>query len=138
VNSGLALVPEGVRVFVLSRNEPPAAFTRLRANSAVQAVGWNELRFTLEESERITRLSAKRRLTEEALAELHRRTEGWAAGLVLMMEGAGTRMQGMPPAGKGAQKEVFDYFAGEVFDKLDSETRDFLLMTAFLPSMTAG
>lgn len=32
---------------------------------------------------------------------------------------------------------VFDYFAGEVLRRLDSETRDVLFMTALLPMTTA-
>ena len=136
VESAVALLPEGLQILVLSRNEPPPVFTRLRANRAMHLVGWDELRFTLEESKQLIRLKVKSGLTEEALVELHEKAEGWAAGLVLISEGAGTNMQNVLSSVKRAQGEVFDYFAGEVFDKLDSETRDFLLMTSFLPKMT--
>ena len=136
INSGLSLIPPGIHVFVLSRNEPPAAFTRLRANNAMQVVGWNELRFTLEESTQMVRLKMKQKLTEVAIEELHKKTEGWAAGLVLLMEDAGTEKARPQTTGAHLQPEVFNYFVGEVLDKLDSETRDFLLMTAYFPTMT--
>ena len=32
---------------------------------------------------------------------------------------------------------VFDYLAGEVFERIDDQTKTFLLKTAFLPGMTA-
>ncbi len=137
VNLGLSLIPEGIQVFVLSRNEPPPAFMRLRANNAMRMVGWENLRFTLDESKQMVRQNAKQKLTEDALEELYRKTEGWAAGLVLLKESAGTKKPGPQSFGELDQREVFDYFAGEVFNKLDNETRDFLLMSSFLPAMTA-
>jgi len=42
-----------------------------------------------------------------------------------------------PPPGEHLQPEVFDYFAGEIFNKLDDATRELLLATAFFPAITA-
>jgi LuxR family maltose regulon positive regulatory protein len=134
INGGLSLLPDGIRVFVLSRNEPPAPFMRLRANNAMHQVGWDELRFTLEESKKIIRMKDRRPGID--LAELHDKTQGWAAGLVLLTEGGGTRTSEPQSTGELDPDAVFAYFAGEIFDKLDSETRDFLLMTSFLPKVT--
>jgi LuxR family maltose regulon positive regulatory protein len=58
VNNGLSLLPEGIQVFVLSRNQPPAAFMRLLANNTMHVVGWDELRFTLEESKQMMPLQS--------------------------------------------------------------------------------
>ncbi len=135
MQNALSLVPEGIHVFIISRNEPPAAFSRLRANEAIRLVGWDELRFTLDETKQFVRRKVK--LTENAVAELHTKTEGWAAGLVLLMEGTAAEKSECPSAGDRLQPEVFDYFAGEVFNKLDDKTRDLLLETAFLPAITA-
>lgn len=134
VNIGLSLIPDGIQVFVVSRKDPPPQFMRLRANNAIQVVGWDELRFTLDETKQFIR--RKEKLTEDAIEEMHEKTEGWAAGLVLMMEKAGTKTVERQSSGGHLQPEVFDYFAGEVFDKLNAETRDFLLATAFLPAMS--
>jgi len=136
VNIGLSLIPEGIQVFVLSRADPPSAIMRLSANSMMHAVGWDELRFTPEEAKGLVRLKVKQKLTQAAIEELYGKTDGWAAGLVLLLEGAGMPTLGPKAAGSGLQPEVFNYFAGEVLSKLDSETRDFLLMTSFLPTMT--
>ncbi len=64
MNIGLSLIPEGTRVFLLSRNDPPPAFMRLHANSAMHVVGWNELRFTREEAKGMVRLKTNQKLTE--------------------------------------------------------------------------
>ncbi|NVM20375.1 MAG: hypothetical protein HWN68_01160 [Desulfobacterales bacterium] len=48
--------------------------------------------------------------------------------------------EGIEPQSLGrlAPDEIFDYFAGEIFDKADKETQEFLLKTALLPKMTAS
>lgn len=136
LNAGLSLVPEGIRVFVLSRNRPPPTFMRLLANNAMHLVEWNDLRFTLEETKQIIRARARRQLTEDALAAFHQRTQGWVAGLVLLMQGVGTTTGRVQSAENAASENVFDYFAEEVFDSLEPGVREFLLKTSFLPKMT--
>jgi LuxR family maltose regulon positive regulatory protein len=139
VNNALSLIPEEIKVFVLSRREPPPAFTRLRANGSMMLVGWNELRFTLQETKQIIELKGNWEPTHHAVEELHAKTEGWAAVLVLLLEQARQGAVGPELAGRFSelsQGAVFDYFAGEIFEKLESETRDFLLMTSFLPTMS--
>ena len=67
---------------------------------------------------------------------MYERTGGWAAGLVLMMEGA--RTGGFETVAPGFTAErIFDYFAQELFEKTDPEMRAFLVKTSFLPKMTA-
>src|SRR5262249_22979765 len=117
----------------------PPVFTCLRANGTVSLIGWDDLRFTLEESKQIILSKARIELTEEAFASLHNITRGWAAGLTLLLEQTKQADAGPDLAtrlGEISQKAVFDYFAGEIFDKLDSEITDFLLMSSFLPKMT--
>ena len=134
MQDALSLVPEGIQVIVLSRNEPPAPFSRLRAQGAVRVVGWDELRFTLDETKQFVKRKVK--LNDAAIGELHAKTEGWAGGLVLLTESAQMHAVGALPEDSPARLEVFDYFAGEVLDKLNTETRDFLIMSSLLPQMT--
>ena len=70
------------------------------------------------------------------LSDLHKKTDGWAAGLVLMVEIARTKDIVHPILKELTPQEIFDYFANEVFEKTDKQTQTFLLKTAFLPRMT--
>jgi DNA-binding SARP family transcriptional activator len=72
-----------------------------------------------------------------ALGELHERTRGWAAGAVLMLEHwkLSGHMAELP--GDAAPRVVFDYLAGEIFDRFEPATQHFLLRIACLPRMTA-
>ena len=88
----LETLPPGGRVVVVSRGDPPAALARLRANQTLAVIGWDELRLTREE---IAAIAAKRRpdFSAEAIDLLYARTHGWAAGLMLMLEQAASRIR---------------------------------------------
>ena len=132
----LGELPPGGCAVIVSRGDPPPALARLRANRALQALGWEELRLTREETAQI---AARRTpsLDVAALEELYGRTQGWAAGLVLLLEQTKLGAMGDPPDLSTGQP-VFDYLAGEIFQSIDAATQDFLLRSAYLPQMTAG
>lgn len=138
VSSGLDIIPEGINVILISREEPPPQFSRLRAGDKISFLGKDEIVFTLDESRTMLRLKGFRDFSDNMIKRLHDRTRGWAAGLVLIMERARRKgfderiLTGVTPA------EILDYFAVEIFEKTDAETKDFLLRTAFLPGMTVS
>src|SRR5262245_9462415 len=128
-------LPRDGCVVLVSRGDPPADLARLRANRSLSVLGWDELRLTREETKSIVSQRLPR-LPAASLEALYARTEGWAAGVVLMLEQA--RSGGSiaePPA--TTRKVVFDYLAGEIFQKSDARTQQFLLQTAYLPQMSA-
>jgi LuxR family maltose regulon positive regulatory protein len=133
---GFSEIPEGRQVILLSRHEPPEPYARLRASGAVELLDWEALRLSEAEAAGIGRLKARGgNPNPEALRVMHEKTRGWVAGLVLMLEeGRGGVLpdQGIPA---DQRKLLFDYFAGELFRKETSATRDFLLKTAHLPKI---
>lgn len=134
--NGLSGIPEGVNMILISRSEPPPAFIRLHANHQMEVMGWDELRLTFEESVGMVRLRSKQRLSRKTVKYLNEITDGWAAGLILMLEGV---RRGFEPKlfGKLTPQEIIDYLGRELFDKTDKGLQDFFLKTAFLPKMTA-
>ena len=128
------LPPHGC-IIVISRSEPPASMVRLRANQAMQMLGWNDLRLLREESDAIVKLWGAD-IDEAGLGQIYEKTQGWAAGLILMLDQAAATgtTTALPVA--SAPQLIFDYLAGEVFQKFDHATRQLLLMTAFLPQVT--
>ena len=135
IRTGLSVISEGLNVILISRSVPPANLIRQRANRMMQAIGWDQLRFTLEESQELLQLNANK-LPKKTIEDLYRTADGWVAGMVLMMESA--RAQPFEPRQitEMTQRDIFNYFANEVFDKTDEATQAFLLKTAFLPEMT--
>jgi hypothetical protein len=124
----------GTSIVVLSRAEPPPAYARHAANSLIANIAWEDLRLTLDE----TRLIAIKRHPFDAqfLHTLHRQSNGWAAGLVLLLE----RFRHTGVLSAAAQAEaldtVFNYFAAEIFERLPEVTREFLMQTSLLPQIT--
>jgi DNA-binding SARP family transcriptional activator len=136
IRDGLSFLPEGVSAILLSRSDPPPVFARLRAHRLLEVIGWKELRLSPVETEGIARLRWKGKRLGETVRSLHRRTDGWAAGLVLILAKPGSEGGDPLRLSSHAPEEIFDYFACEVFDKAPPETREFLLASAFLPRMT--
>jgi LuxR family transcriptional regulator, maltose regulon positive regulatory protein len=133
----LEALPPGGRVLIISRGDPPPHLTRLRANQALSVVAWDELRLTREETGSIV-AARQPALGPEMVDALYARTQGWAAGVVLML--AQGRLAGAmtAPPQLATPQLVFDYFAGEIFHKADVRAQQFLLHTAYLPEMTSA
>jgi len=136
LEGGLTQVPAHCCVIIVSRTEPPAALARLRVGGGMVHLGWEDLRIGPNEIAEIANLRGQP-LSPEAVAKLHERTQGWAAGLVLMLEHAKVsgRMAELP--GDATPKVIFDYLAGEIFDRFEPKTQTFLLRIACLPRMSA-
>jgi DNA-binding SARP family transcriptional activator len=137
LREGISRLTPGIGVVVISRKDPHPSFARDRANRLMEVFGWKDLRLTPEEAAGIVRLQRKGRPPPGLVRDLFERTDGWAAGLVLLLER--TDKGRVEPRNVGPQMpaEIVDYFGSEIFRQLDEERRAFLLRTAFLPRMTA-
>jgi two-component SAPR family response regulator len=128
-------IPEGVRVVSISRSEPQPELSRLRAAKRLTLIGWDALKLTLNETVSIASVGHSHDAAH--LEELHRHTNGWAAGLILMLERLKQTGQINHLAGSENLEMVFDYFATQLFDAASAETRDMLLRMSYLPRLTA-
>lgn len=137
IRAGLEALPNGCSITVLSRHEPPPAFARNRANGAMASIGWRDLQASSDEIRGIWRLrteiAPKHLLNLDAMAN---RMQGWIAGLVLLLEW--TKVETVEPEALGefVPETIFDYFAGELFEKTKPEVQAFLLRSALLPKMS--
>ena len=140
MNVALSMIPEEMTVIIISREHPPASLSRLQADQQLVIMTAEALKLTLEDTKAFLRLRGERvaQVEQHRQAEvLHERTQGWLAGLVLIVSQgtyemetlAGTELQEVAPV-------VFDYFASQVFNQQNKERQDFLLKTAFFTSMT--
>ncbi len=137
IRYGLSEIPSGGCVIFISRSEPPAAMARFRASQNMQLINWDDLRLTRHESDSIVKLRGHE-LSEDVLLQVYEKTQGWAAGLVLMLENFRTEGKMSRPPETFTPQVIFDYLAGEIFQKFDKQTKEFLLQTAYVPQMTAA
>jgi ATP/maltotriose-dependent transcriptional regulator MalT len=134
---GLEELPAGGCVIIVSRHDPPGEMARFRANERMYVLDPDDLKLTRDES---TALAELRRpdIDAAALDRLYEKTQGWAAGLVLML-GRGERQAEVTSLPQDVLPQVvFDYLAGELFAGLDADTREILLKTAWFQQFTAS
>jgi ATP/maltotriose-dependent transcriptional regulator MalT len=86
IKNGISAIPDGITFIVISRHNPPPAFSGLRANGLLRILDWNDLRLTLEETIGIMPLKNREIKSMEVIEQLHRAADGWVAGLILMLE----------------------------------------------------
>ncbi len=128
-------VPAGSRLAFAGRAEPPVRVARLRAEGKIVEIGAADLSLTREEASLLLR-AAEVALGEDEVAELHRRTEGWAAGLylaALYLREGGTL--GAAGAFGGDDRFVSEYVESELLARIPRPQRVFLTRTAVLERM---
>lgn len=130
VRNGLAALPRDVRAVVVSRADPPPVLMRLLASGAMTVLRWPELRLSLADARGIARARGLPR--DRDLPRLHAAADGWAAGLVLLLQ----QEQPVEPTTPMSTGLVFDYFAAELLERMDPAVRDFMVQTSVLPRMT--
>lgn len=115
LREALAERPHHIAVIVLSRTEPPSEFSRLLVNRTLSVLDWGALRLTLEECREIA--ARERPVSEDTVSLLHERCDGWAAGLILMLEYSQGAAIGPKAAKWKAGPALFDYFAAEILGR---------------------
>lgn len=133
MREGLRQIPDGIRVLVVSREEPPAPLISLKAESFLSSIGWDGIRFTLDEVREMLHLRHNGPVPEETVQKIHEETRGWAAAVILMQDGNEILSLDVSSIG---QRFVFDYFTVEVFGRLNGPAKEFLLTTSLLPGIT--
>jgi len=126
-------VPLDRHLIAISRQELPPELLRHAAAGAVTVVGWEELRLTRDEA---TAIATAHGVAPDTLPLLERIADGWAAGLTLLT--ANVRRGGsIGCLGDLHSKEaVFDYFASELFDRVEPQVRELLMRTALFPQFS--
>jgi len=134
---GLEALPPCVRTVIISRHEPPRQFARHQANDAMEFLGWEDLQCTFEETDAIVR-AQMRDAAPGIVADLHEKTDGWLASLMLMLERSKRCASQSLVADFPSSETLFDYFDREIFDRETEKERAFLLTTSFLPEVSVA
>lgn len=119
----LAYLPDVMHVIIISRDVPPLSLARLRSQASLAIIDRNELLFTDEETQQLFREVFDLELTPAQLIEYRERTHGWITALQLVRQVA--QRQALAHSGESptdlveilrqSERDIFDYFAEEVF-----------------------
>lgn len=135
--------PTHFHLLISSREEPALPLARWRVRGQLNEIGFEDLRFTHEESNAFLREIMGLNLTVETVGQLEDRTEGWVAGLQMVALSLRKSPQNAGGIARtietfsGQHRYVVDYLAEEVMRQLPVEIREFLQKTAILDRLTA-
>jgi ATP/maltotriose-dependent transcriptional regulator MalT/two-component SAPR family response regulator len=138
----LHYLPDVLHVVIISRDVPPLSLARLRAQSSLAVIDRSELLFTDQETQELFRKVFDLELTPEQMAEYRERTHGWITALQLVRQVAQRKALSAPDGGRArpdlveilrqSERDIFDYFAEEVFADEQPDVRDLLMRIALL------
>jgi len=125
--------PPGLRFVLATRHDLRLGLHRLRLEGELAEVRAADLRFSLAEAAELF-TAAGLELPGSAVAVLHERTEGWAAGLRLAaLAAAGHPDPERFAAGfSGTERTVAEYLLAEVLERQGGRVRRLLLRTSVL------
>jgi LuxR family maltose regulon positive regulatory protein len=125
--------PAALRFVLVTRHDLRLGLHRLRLAGELTEIRTADLRFSRTDA-RVLLDAAGVPLSDSALALLHDRTEGWAAGLRL----AALSLAGHPDPERfatefgGSERTVAEYLLAEVLERQSEEVRRLLLRTSVL------
>jgi LuxR family maltose regulon positive regulatory protein len=134
---GLQEMPRSVRALFISRAAPPPEVAPFAATGTLVFIGPDLLRLSADEVGRVGEMRGLQ-VSRDLVRQMQERSGGWAAGVVLMLEDCRRRGTLADISSRLTSRIVFDYLAGEVFDKFDEPVRRFLLRIACTPQITAS
>ena len=130
---GLEEIPDGINVVVISRADPSPEFARLVASRRIARIDAAALSCTADEAQAMLGTD---RLDPKSLQRIHRQSEGWVAALVLLREHLSRPGAELEESLGESKDAIFQYFAGEIFNRAKPENQRVLMLTALPRSIT--
>ena len=129
----MSRTPPELRFVLVTRHDLRLALHRLRLDGELTDIRTADLRFSLAEARALFGATGVE-LSDEVVARLHGRTEGWAAGLRLAALSLAEHPDPQRFAAEfsGTDRTVAEYLLAEVLDRQSEEARLLLLRTSVL------
>jgi LuxR family transcriptional regulator, maltose regulon positive regulatory protein len=130
--------PHQLHLVLITREDPNLPLARLRARNQLIEIRATDLRFTRAEADTFLRDVMRLTLSDQDVATLEGRTEGWAVGLQL----AGLSIQKQANLKSfiaefsGSHRHILDYLTEEVLQQQPEDIRTFLLQTSILERLS--
>ena len=136
----LAHAPPNLHIIIASRVTPGLALTRYLARQQLLIIEREHLKFDLLEIEELMKDIYKLNVTKKEIARIQDHSEGWVTAIQLIMQKI--IAQGEQNANQALDdyiasgKEIFNYFANEVFENQPLRIRQFLIKTSIFKELT--
>jgi len=133
-------MPATVQLVLATRSDPILPLARLRASADLAEIRSDDLRFGVIEADHLLNDVLGLELAEADIQLLHRRTEGWAAGLYLAALSLAGRADGAAfiKTFAGDNRHIADFLMCEVLEGQPPQMRSFLVCTSVLARLSAA
>lgn len=129
--------PADLHLVLVSREDPKLGLQRLRLAGQLTEIRATDLRYTVHDTRELLAASGVL-LSDAAVAALHEKTEGWAAGVRLAALSLGGLAEPEPFAAvfSGSERTVAEYLTAEVLDRQPADVRELLLRTSVVEEVS--
>lgn len=136
----ISRMPANLHLVLATRSDPMLPLARLRASGELAEVRTEDLRFGPTEADHLLNDVLGLGLAPADIRLLHRRTEGWAAGLYLAALSLAGRADTVTfiKTFAGDNRHIVDYLMAEVLDGQPPHLRSFLLRTSVLGRLSGA
>lgn len=133
-------LPPQVHIYLITRADPPLPLARLRARNQLVEIRVADLCFTFEEAATFLKQAMGLNLSDNEIAELERRTEGWITGLQLAGLSLKDQQDPRPfiATFTGSHEYIADYLVDEVLGRQPEPIKEFLLQTSILERLNGS
>ena len=134
-------LPASLHLCLLTRSDPPLPLAKLRLRDDLVELHAVDLSFSHEETREFLQKSIQHAVPEEVVSRLETRTEGWGAGMRLLVL-ALQRKDSQPQIDEflasysGSYRHLLEFFITEVLEVQPESVQDFLLRTSLLARLT--
>lgn len=134
---------ELLHLIITTRDLPPLAIMRRKTQSRALIINREDLLFTDEEVRELFRTTLNLELKDREISQYRERTHGWITALQLVRQVAEQKIYSgtenlsidLSEMLHQSEKDIFDYFAEEVFSREDEETQNLLLRLSLLETL---
>lgn len=136
----LGHIPPVMHLVIISRSDPMLPLSRLRARSQMTELRTEDLRFSTHEATDFLNRVKGLAISEDDIAALESRTEGWIAGLQLAAISMQRRedIHEFVTAFSGSHHYIIDYLVDEVLALQPEEVQSFLTQTSILERFSSA
>src|SRR6266487_1125023 len=133
-------LPVRMHLVLATRTDPELPLSRLRVRGQLIEIRSSDLRFTQEEATSFLLQRMTLPLSDEDVATLQHRTEGWIAGLQLAALSLREQqdLSGWVSDFTGSYRYLLDYVQQDILARLPVPLQHFLLQTSILTRMNAA
>ncbi len=132
-----------LHLIITTRDLPPLAIMRRKTQSSALIITRDDLLFNDEEVRELFRTTLNVELKDHEIVEYRARTNGWITALQLVRQVAEQEIHSQGEVRAldlreilhQSEKDIFDYFAEEVFSRETEETQKLLLYLSLLESL---